>query len=331
MMRTALLTSLVSVAVGAEYSHELAKRLVNYAGATYCAGKQAIDDWTCVPCQAVPGFQNITQLHGSWTDARAIIGFDPTLQARIVAFMGTNANIATWIDDVLIIPSSCYAELGCEGCTCHPGFKGSYDSVAGHVRSLVSRLPVGPLIVTGHSLGGAQAVHFAIDMHRHGMAPDHVYTIGQPRVGNDAFAAYFDSLGLDHWRVTHHRDPVPHLPWRGLGSYSQVLREAYYEDANADGPTRLCAPDVAEDPECADQFNDELSTLFIADHWNYLGFSFAADVLRCIPLRTVSLAHQVRMDALGTLSTHVTNIVHAVRDAHKKHKQQRVMRDPTPL
>jgi len=218
---------------------------------------------------------------GSATDARAIVGFDPTLKARIVAFMGTNANLKTWIDDVLIAPLPCYKDLGCNGCNCHPGFKNTYYSIAAKIYDAVSKLPSGPLIITGHSLGGAQAMHCAIDMHHRGITPDHVYTYGQPRVGNDALANYFDRLGLDNWRATHHQDPVPHLPWRGLGNYKQVLREAYYKDANADAPTKICDPGFAEDPTCADQFNDELSALHITDHWNYLGFSFAADVLRC--------------------------------------------------
>lgn len=281
MVRLAFLPVFGLGALADDYSHDLAKRMVQYAGATYCTGSKCIDDWSCIPCQAVPGFQNITQIRGKGTDASAIVGFDPTLGARVVAFMGTNANLETWIDDILLIPSSCYSDEGCNGCNCHPGFYNTYHSIASDVLIAVQNLPSGKLIITGHSLGAAQATHCAIALHTHGLAIDHLYTMGQPRVGNDAFANWYDRLGLDHWRVTHHRDPIPHLPWRGLGNYKQVLREAYYKDANADSPTKLCDPGFAEDPTCADQFNDELSTLHITDHWSYLGFSFAADVIRC--------------------------------------------------
>lgn len=280
MARIAVLAVLGLGVKADDYSHDLAKRLVNYAGATYCSGKGVIDDWSCVPCAAVPGFQNITQIHGKGTDARAIVGYDPTLQARIVAFMGTNANLDTWIDDILFLPSKCYEDQ-CNGCHCHPGFLKTYNSIADEVRDAVENLPNGQLIITGHSLGAAQASHCAIDMHAHNITVDHIYTVGQPRIGNDAFANFYDRLGLDHWRVTHHRDPIPHLPWRGLGGYKQVLREAYYEDAKADAPTKICDPEFAEDPTCADQFNDELTLIHITDHWSYLGFSFAKDVLRC--------------------------------------------------
>lgn len=277
------LAALALCAVGvdaADYNHDLATRLVQYAGASYCTASGSIEDWSCVPCAAVPDFQNRTIIRESSTDASVIVGYDPTLQARVVAFMGTNANFETWIDDLKLLPWSCY-ETECNGCKCHPGFLTAYESVALRVRNAVADLPSGKLIVTGHSLGAAEATHCAIDLNIHGFNVDHVYTVGQPRAGNDAFANYYDRLGLDHWRVTHHRDPVPHMPWRGLGGYKQVLREAYYEDANSDAPTKVCDPTYAEDPSCADQFNDELTLLHITDHWNYLGFSFASAVLKC--------------------------------------------------
>lgn len=285
MVRLVVLTLgiFVFVAGATDYSHDLAKRLVNYCGAAYCVGTKALNDWSCVPCQAVPDFQQVTPIHNTWnhTDATAIVGYDPTLKARIVAFMGTNANLDTWLDDILFLPSSCYSKLGCSGCNCHPGFLKTYGSIADDVYKAVSKLPAGKLIITGHSLGAAQATHCAIDLNNRGIKPDHIYTVGQPRVGNVEFTQWYDRLGLDHWRVTHHRDPIPHLPWRGLGSYRHVLREAYYEDASASAPKKICDANNAEDPTCTDQFNDEATLPFIVDHWNYLGFSFAKDVIRC--------------------------------------------------
>jgi len=283
MVRLSALSVFAWVANAGDYSHDLARRLVNYAGATYCIDtwSNSVADWSCAPCKAVPGFQNITLIKGDGTAARVLVGYDPELQARVVAFMGTNAEIGTWIADVKLLPSSCYQDIGCNGCKCHPGFLKTYQSVSQQVYDAVSSLPHGSLIITGHSLGAAQAAHCAVDMNNRGLVPDHVYTVGQPRAGNDAFANFYDRLGFDNWRVTHHRDPVPHLPWRGLGNYKQVLREVYYEDANADAPTKICDASFAEDPTCADQFNDELTILHVTDHWNYLGFSFAEGVLRC--------------------------------------------------
>lgn len=280
MVRLTALPIFAFGASAASYDHDLARRLVNYAGAAYCASGKNINDWSCIPCQNVPEFQLSQVISASWTDSTAIVGYDPVLGARIVAFMGTNANLETWIDDVNVLPSKCYRDLGCDSCNCHPGFYNTYQSINSDIISAVDNLPAGKLIITGHSLGAAQAMHCAIHLYIHGVTIDHIYTVGQPRVGNTALSDWYDNLGLDHWRITHHRDPIPHLPWRGIGNYKQILKEAWYKDADASAPDQICDT-VVEDTKCADQFNDELTTAFISDHWSYLGFSFSAAVLRC--------------------------------------------------
>lgn len=271
---------LVQLSMTADYDHKLAARLVNYAGATYCCGTESVAKWSCSACQNVPGFTQISQVFGSKHHGRALVGFDNVLQARIVAFMGTNTEIETWIDDINLNPSPCYTDV-CPGCTCHPGFKATYDEIKDDVFTHVSDLSPGKLIITGHSLGAAQATFCAYDLHVQGSKVDHVYTVGQPRVGNDAFSYHYASLNLDHWRVTHHQDPIPHLPWRGVGSYRHIVREAYYADATSGRATRVCSAVNSEDPLCADQFNDELTVLHIPDHWVYLGFHFAKNLMEC--------------------------------------------------
>ncbi len=47
------------------------------------------------------------------------------------------------------------------------------------------------IIVTGHSLGGSLAILAAADLHKTHGKIDQVYTFGQPRVGNAAFASYY--------------------------------------------------------------------------------------------------------------------------------------------
>ena len=39
-----------------------------------------------------------------------------------------------------------------------------------------------------------------------------VYTFGEPRVGNTAFRNFYNNGSKVSWRLTHWRDPVPHLP-----------------------------------------------------------------------------------------------------------------------
>jgi hypothetical protein len=42
-------------------------------------------------------------------------------------------------------------------------------------------------------------------------------TFGTPRVGNAAWATFFDSEITEFKRVNNKHDPVPVLPWRELG------------------------------------------------------------------------------------------------------------------
>merc|ERR1711966_153649 len=102
------------------YDHELAERLVNYAGASYCAGKPSAASWSCYACKMNPGFQNITSVHDKETDGRGIVGYDPVLKARIIAFMGTNLNIKTWIDDIMAEKQENVSS--CAKCSVHAGF-----------------------------------------------------------------------------------------------------------------------------------------------------------------------------------------------------------------
>ena len=44
--------------------------------------------------------------------------------------------------------------------------------------------------MTGHSLGGALAVMAAAHLHNKYSLVENLYTLGQPRVGNDKFAEF---------------------------------------------------------------------------------------------------------------------------------------------
>lgn len=73
--------------------------------------------------------------------------------------------------------------------------------------------------MTGHSLGGALATHAAIQLLSENIPVDQFYTFGSPRVGDNKFSTWFDSYlkTNNRFRVTHGRDPVPHLPPADFG------------------------------------------------------------------------------------------------------------------
>eukprot|EP00898_Chlorokybus_atmophyticus_P000968 jgi/Chlat1/1872/Chrsp141S02177 len=100
----------------------------------------------------------------------------------------------------------------------HTGFCGAWQSVAAQVLNVVEteqrskRLPV---LVCGHSLGGALAMLCAYDLRMHAsVLPGElfVYTFGAPRVGNLALAAQYNSLVPNTFRLVHARDTVTKVP-----------------------------------------------------------------------------------------------------------------------
>ncbi|RRT69772.1 hypothetical protein B296_00029024 [Ensete ventricosum] len=65
----------------------------------------------------------------------------------------------------------------------------------------------------------------------HGVQNVQLMTFGQPRIGNAAFATYFNEHVADAVRVTHENDIVPHLPpyysYFSQKTYHHFPREVY--------------------------------------------------------------------------------------------------------
>ncbi|CAE7561194.1 unnamed protein product [Symbiodinium natans] len=129
----------------------------------------------------------------------------------------------------------------------HKGFAEAYAAVRADVLvQLEERLqywhekdvPV-RVYATGHSLGGAIANLFALDL---SAAPEHdsarrlpfkdpvvVYTFGSPRAGNASFRSVYNSLVPQTFRIVASRDVVPTLP--PSIAYRQLGREVWVDDA----------------------------------------------------------------------------------------------------
>lgn len=96
----------------------------------------------------------------------------------------------------------------------HTGFFKQFTSVEQTIRDCLDRnKDATELYICGHSLGGAlgyiAAAHFGE------MYPDFkiiCHTFGSPRVGNKAFADWFNKNVHEHIRVVNKQDPVPMIP-----------------------------------------------------------------------------------------------------------------------
>lgn len=88
-----------------------------------------------------------------------------------------------------------------------------------------------PLLITGHSLGGALAMLAAEGLFKEGFPIGAVYTFGAPRVGNAVWAAGYDLLlRVRTWRVVDELDVVPRVPLLG---YRHAGRCALLEETPA--------------------------------------------------------------------------------------------------
>ncbi|MFO1038732.1 MAG: lipase family protein [Geminicoccaceae bacterium] len=163
----------------------------------------------------------------------------------VLAFQGTDpANLANWLTDFWAVPTD--AGL-------HGGFAHALDAAAPGVLAAVQELaPTGlPLMLTGHSLGGALAVLAAEHLTRNGVTPAGIYTFGMPRVGGIEYArTYDDMLGNRTFRLVHGEDLVPRMPpsWLHGNDFCHVGRRLTCPENGRFDPHRLLAePDNEPD------------------------------------------------------------------------------------
>lgn len=186
---------------------------------------------------------------GTWSQADAItdlrIAMVPTINRKLPFlkdYMGSRSDeeIEAWNadsskDDEKLDTTD--RTINClSNCSCskpkeaweHKGFAISLSSVwwdmEKRIKEILKDSPL-PIIVTGHSLGGASAMLMTF----HATFPiKAVYTFGQPRVGGSSFANLYSRKRLDEktFRVIKDQDLVPRAPPVTSG-YRHVGRSLY--------------------------------------------------------------------------------------------------------
>merc|ERR1711924_574758 len=95
------------------------------------------------------------------------------------------------------------------------------------------------------------------------------YDFGRPRIGDAAFASYFDKLFSGRsWRVVNYRDPVPHIPvtdplkaWH----FSHTAPEVFYKTESLSGGSVICS-EPEKDMHCSKQYDNIFIDQF---YWHY--------------------------------------------------------------
>ncbi|BBN18801.1 hypothetical protein MPTK1_8g05610 [Marchantia polymorpha subsp. ruderalis] len=201
-------------------------------------------------------FKKICFVENAKTDTQVAIWRDQRRKRLVVAFRGTEQT--KWKDvltDLSLIATGFNPERVEGGSKdeilVHGGFLSAYDSVKARLLSLVhSSIEISEdgsesddsegawhIYVTGHSLGGALATLFALDLASCHLAKEGrilvtMYNYGSPRVGNSPFAEKYNKTVKDSWRVVNNRDIVPTVP--RLMGYCHVAQPIYLtaHDAN---------------------------------------------------------------------------------------------------
>jgi len=193
------------------------------------------DTQTCASWAAAQGFTPGTL---EFFDVRDTQGFVvENDQAMVVAFRGTQPrHPVDWMSDGEVVHAPWAHTVG----KVHKGFYRALDVAwnddPAHV--LPRRLTTHgnkTIWITGHSLGGALAelcaARASFDPAIGRVPIQGVYTFGQPRVGNDAFANLLnDALGSRTYRFVNDRDIVPRVPFYSMG-YRHYGGQTFYDHA----------------------------------------------------------------------------------------------------
>ncbi|KAI8323411.1 alpha/beta-hydrolase, partial [Martensiomyces pterosporus] len=169
----------------------------------------------------------------------------------IVAYRGSETAM-DWVTDARVVQKAWPSAV--KNSHVHSGFLDAYSSDAANIKKavlgLVNSNPTFTIVITGHSLGGAEATLAAADFSL--SYPDWkskiaLYTYGSPRAGNPEFASWVSSQPFPIFRVTYKGDPVPRIPLRSE-NFRHVTQEVYYPKS---GGLKFCG-DVAESNKCID-------------------------------------------------------------------------------
>lgn len=248
---------------------DLIKRMVDYSGAAYCPDL-SLKSWSCQHCKNKASVEFIAVLNEERTGAHGYVALDHGMQSIVVSFKGS-ADPRNFLLDFNYGLFDYAVRDGTQGIKVHAGFLTYTELMSLEMLPVVSDLLKKynyTVTLTGHSVGGAVATLSSIYMNDNLHVPwsrINLVTFGEPRIGNAAFARWFNTKNAGHLRVTNNRDMIVHLPLNDAG-YFHRKREIFLKD----GAMYRCTSENLEDDSCA---NSMVPFLNILDHINYLGIT----------------------------------------------------------
>jgi hypothetical protein len=275
----------MAVTLAATYDEAAAKRYTWASSYAYCT-KLAEDDCGQASQEIKDlGWEvlSIKQTGKVFNFINAVIIKDFERKELIVAFSGTQNPAQLAHEIVGSLPTSYSLHPEVKGARVLGYFYSHYTSFSDWLEDELRDigLVTYKLVFTGHSLGGALAVHAATDIFLQDFRHNknfRVYTLGQPRVGNREFSAALTDQITDNFRIVHNKDLVVHVPpciprigrspnciAGGLLTYYpyHTLTEIFYNDDETE--YKLC--DTEEQGDCSDKYH----LTSVDNHLNYFG------------------------------------------------------------
>ncbi|KAF7373086.1 Alpha/beta-hydrolase [Mycena sanguinolenta] len=241
-----------------------------FAAAAYCV---RAGSWDCgVACNQVPDTQIALTIGDDAATPDAYVAYSQSRNQIIVGHEGTDpSQILSVENDVKFAPTPLLTVLNVAGTPAgvevHNGFQTAWvqtsTTILDAVQQILAQVPTASVLVTGHSLGAAVSLLDAIFLKQ--QLPSNtsiqVMGFGRPRVGNQAFADWVDSMfGDKNGFVVSRDDPVPHVPLLDQG-FVHASGEIWIKDNTT---TLSCAGQ--ENPNCSDSIGVLDAATGVSDH-----------------------------------------------------------------
>jgi hypothetical protein len=171
-----------------------------------------------------PNFRLLARFENKGTDTQGFAGeaFGDTF---LIGFRGSEeTGTADWITDLKFILSDYpFVPAGAGPVKVHHGFIQAFSSVRDAILQMARDSKQPKVLTTGHSLGAALAILAALDIRQN--IPDKqvsCYTFGSPKVGNPAFAKFYNDLVPNTIRIVNDADIIPTIPPAGYAHVGQL-------------------------------------------------------------------------------------------------------------
>jgi len=272
-MYLTLFAALLPLAVSS-YVETEAIRNVHIAGLSYCSVEQ-IQSLDNNHYRSIDNFQ-VGQV---WSNSslQFYTGYDLDEDVVTLAVRGSE-DIDNWLDNLDTVMTSPYSDDS--SVEVHKGFWKEYstlrDPMISYILTEAAKHGTTKLKLAGHSSGAANAMLLAYDVARsqaeglEDFTVSALYTFGEPRVGNKAFADSVTSLGIPHTRVVHYRDIVPHVPPHLFG-FHHSPQEIWYDSEDSSDYVE-CSETDGEDDSCS---NSEWY-FSASDHCTYINLAICS-------------------------------------------------------